>query len=809
MTKEYTATFQETNHLQLDILVADQTIVYQPMPDPAETPYVWRVHFDVMSKPGERFGLDIQGELMLGRDVNHGKGIDLNGYDGAGQGVSRHHALLRPTSTNLFLIDLGSTNGTTRNGRSIGVNTPYPLVNGDVISLGDMQLAVHIVKRPSLQGQTTQLNKTPDLTDALSQIAKSITSQLDVDEVLNQVAEMAMLLTAAGEAGIWLVDEKTGELFLEAQRGIEDEGLRRTRLPIREDTLAGKVIQSGRPLRTSRKEDGDPIKVKTNYLVEALVYVPIKLGGVTLGVISAVHRLPGKQFERRDERLLEAIADFTAIAIQNARLYQATDQALARRVKELGALNELSHTVSASLDLKEVYKVLSEQVKKNWQVKKLALYLRDNKGNKFRAVSLNSHASEEVITQGHILWQAAQEQQPLVANQLQENPDYQDSTKGLAGQRIDSVACVPLVIQDEVVGLLVLFDKVDGDFLDEDTERLQAFANPVATAVKNARLFAESERQRRAIQATAQALSQPLLILDDNGEVLVANEAAQHLLKEFMSPLFEGISRGAGRTVEMKIGEHTYLTTTQHLANVGTIIVMQDITYVKQLEQDRADFMNVLSHDLKSPLTSISGYAQLLLKFIDLDSKSTSYLQRIVDASERMLGMINRLLQIAKGDSVELERVPCKLDEIVAQVVQDVEGSALNKSIKVHSTVKAKPVPIYGDPMRLYHLALNLVENAVKYSPVETAVSVQLIYKPQSVILRVADEGPGIPEKDLSRVFDKYYRGTQAKQQPGAGLGLSVVWAITEAHGGRATVQNGEKGGAVFTIMLPIGTDKQ
>lgn len=806
MTKEYSKERvpQETNRFNFEESPDQESISYRPVPKTAVTPFNWRVYFETMSEPRESFGLDIQGELMLGRDIDEDNVVDLTACGAAEHGVSRQHAIIRPTATNLFLIDQGSTNGTSRNGRSVGINTPYPIVNGDVIGLGGLRLAVRIVERPSLQEQTSQLSSAPDLTEALSQIAKSITSQLNLDEVLNQVAETAMLLTAAGETGIWLVDERTGELFLEAERGIQDARLRRMRLPIGEDTLAGRVIQSGQPLRTSRKEDEDPIKLKTNYLVEALVYVPIKLGGVTLGVLSAVHRQPGKQFERRDQRLLEAIADFAAIAIQNARLYQATDKALARRVKELIALNELSHTVSASLDLRKVYKVLVEQTNRNWEVDGIGLYLLDESGRGLRPVPGDSQELPPSFIRSGILWQTCQQRTAIIANDLSQGSDGLDSTGQLIGRPVRTVAAVPLLIQEEVVGVLALFNKIDEGFSDEDIERLQAFANPVATAIKNAHLFAESERQRQAILATARALSQPLLIVDKSGRILIANEAAQSILDAHMSSLFQGISRGVGRTIEVEIGESTYLSTTQHMPNIGTIVVMQDITYVKQLEKDRADFLHALSHDLKSPLTSIAGYAQLLERVVPPNDQAERYLEQILVASDRMLGMINQLLQVARGDTIDLQQVPCKLHDIVEQVITDVEGSALSKQITINYETNGEPVMMLGDPTRLYHMVLNLVDNAIKYSPREKAVSVKLVYEPDAATLYVEDEGSGIAEKDLPRIFDKYYRGSEAISQPGAGLGLSVVWAIAEAHDGRVTADNKETGGACFSVSLPI-----
>src|SRR5690606_33376210 len=295
---------------------------------------VWRVRFTPATDSNSEFGLEIHDEVILGRQPltsDRDKLVDLTRNDAEKLGVSRRHLMLRPTTTNLFVVDLGSTNGTFRNGQSIGSHTPYTLVDGDVLTLGKLPLLVEIIERPSLSSNGAA--NEPDLTSALVQIAKAITSQLNLDEALNQVAETARALTSAGETGIWLVDEFSGELLLEAQRGIGDEKLRRMRLPTDRDTLVGEVLRTTKPGRTSRRPGADEIKVKAGYLVEALVYVPITLGGVTFGVLSAVHREAGKKFTWRDERLLEAIADFAAIAIQNARLYHRTDEALERRLK--------------------------------------------------------------------------------------------------------------------------------------------------------------------------------------------------------------------------------------------------------------------------------------------------------------------------------------------------------------------------------------------------------------------------------------------------------------------------------------------
>lgn len=767
---------------------------------------IWRLRLDLASDPERRIALDVNGEVILGRSIGEPDVIDLTPFDAASHGVSRHHLILRPTTTHLYAIDMGSTNGTQRNGRPIGISSPARLVDGDTLALGKLQLIVNVIGRPTFQTALLGSQPAPSLADALSQIAKAVTSQLELDEVLNQVTETAMLLTAAGETSIWLVDDVTGDLYLKAERGIQDDKIRQMRLPADEGTLAGQVIKTGTPLYAHRQPGEEQIKVKTHYLVEALLYVPITLGGVTLGVLAAANREGGRQFDGRDERLLVAIADFAAIAIQNARLFEATDEALQRRVKELSALNELSRAVTSSLDLGQVYDVLVDQVNRHWPVDAVYLYLldgRDDQPRLYRSSAVEPHTTGDA-SWSRLVARVAAEGEAMVSNQVRTEATAPGDEEKPGAFHQQSIACVPLRSQNRVVGVLALLNTADGVFSEDDVGRLVAFANPMATAVENAHLFQESERQRAAILATARTLSQPLIIVDDSGEVLISNEAADQLIGSHMAELFSGIRGGLGRTREVQIGGKTYLVTAQHLAGVGTIAVMQDITYVKQLEADRAEFMHALSHDLKNPLTSIMGWAQMLEKVVQFNEKGEQYMGKLVGSTERMLDLINQMLKtIEQADELEIEMHPCDLSQIIATAISDAEGAALGKSIKVSLVQEGHSYPLVGDETRLYHMVLNLVDNAIKYSPTGTMVGIELAYRDEGVAISVADEGPGIPDEELPRLFDKYYRGRQAKHEPGAGLGLSVVSAIAKAHGGQVTAGNRPEGGAVFVITLP------
>jgi signal transduction histidine kinase len=227
--------------------------------------------------------------------------------------------------------------------------------------------------------------------------------------------------------------------------------------------------------------------------------------------------------------------------------------------------------------------------------------------------------------------------------------------------------------------------------------------------------------------------------------------------------------------------------------------------YVKKLEKDRVDFMYALSHDLKNPLTSIMGWAQLIEKIAPLGEKGLKYMTRLVGAAESMLSMINQLLRsVGQIDGVQVMKEPCRFEQIVTKVFSDVEGAALSKGIRVEYEQVGEAYTLVADGLRLYHMTLNLVDNAVKYAPENTRVYVGLQFADKAVTIQVRDEGTGIAEKDIAYIFDKYYRGARVKGSPhGAGLGLALVKAIVEAHEGQITAENEPNGGAVFSVVLP------
>jgi signal transduction histidine kinase len=767
----------------------------------------WRVRFDVLSEPNVSFGCEIYGDVVFGRRVDAPDLIDLEDYDAVALGVSRRHAQLRRTEGKLFIVDLESTNGTRRNGHSIGVNTPYPVMNGDILSFGALQVAVQIIEQP--ETEVTALHKKADLADALAQVTKAITSQLELEKALEHVVDGVMAITSADEALVWLVDEQTNELHLKTYRGIANENIQKMRLST--ESLVGQVIHTGQPLREHREEGGGLIKIKTGYLAEALVLLPITVGNVTFGVLGAVQRHSKRSFSERDEMLLLTIAEFAAVAVQNARLFQATDRELAQRVKQQSAVNALSSAINASLDLDVVYDVLVQQLQRYLPVQDVVLWMVGEENGGIYPYPKAEERAEQLLdgTAGQVtkaIRDIIRIGEPRISEFTRTSQDGKASEKTAGGDtQTNSMACIPLIIKDEVVGVLSLFNKKHGAFTKDDLARLQGFAHPVATAIQNAGLYSELLQERAIVDATVEALPQPVIIVGQRGKLHIANKAANRLLETNMSQLFEGISQGVGKTVEMTIENETYLATVEHSPAVGTITVMQDITYLKQLEAARLEFVHALTHDLKSPVSSIKAYTELISLAEKLSEKGQLYLSRIENAAKNVLALINQLLDIALlTEKPEKYHHPCDLTVLIGQAIQAVEGNALAKSVNIATKVVGDRYSIRGEPSRLLRSVQNLLDNAVSHAPEGSQVLTTLIYGEEGITLSVRDDGPGIPPEDIAQLFKKYYRGQRADSRSGHGLGLMIVDTTIRSHGGAVSAANIEGHGAEFTITLPV-----
>ncbi len=243
------------------------------------------------------------------------------------------------------------------------------------------------------------------------------------------------------------------------------------------------------------------------------------------------------------------------------------------------------------------------------------------------------------------------------------------------------------------------------------------------------------------------------------------------------------------------------------IPGVGTAISMQDITYLKQIDRLKNEFVSTVSHDLRSPLTAILGYVDLLERVGPMTDQQREFVKRVQNSVQSITSLVNDLLELGRieaGIDGQQELVP--LESIIRYTLENASNQITEKRLDVAMILPAEVPPLRGNPIRLRQLLDNLVGNAIKYTPEDGHIRFEVETQNSQVILRVEDTGPGIPPADQLHIFEKFYRASNVpKGVGGSGLGLAIVKSIVDNHGGRIWVESVLGQGSTFTVVLPVG----
>jgi signal transduction histidine kinase len=216
------------------------------------------------------------------------------------------------------------------------------------------------------------------------------------------------------------------------------------------------------------------------------------------------------------------------------------------------------------------------------------------------------------------------------------------------------------------------------------------------------------------------------------------------------------------------------------------------------------DVTDNIAHDLKTPITRIRSSAEMILTGGDYPNESTSLAMTTVEECDRLLQMINTILDISEAETgiMKLNRTALDVADVMDQVVDVYQYVAEDKGIVIHRQYP-KGLPVMGDLTRLGQAIANLMDNAVKYTPQGKHIYLDAISNNEGIEIIIKDSGIGIPTEDLPRIWDRLYRGDQSRSQKGLGLGLSLVKAVITAHKGRIDVSSEKGKGSTFTVYLP------
>ncbi|HJP95444.1 MAG TPA: ATP-binding protein [Pyrinomonadaceae bacterium] len=242
---------------------------------------------------------------------------------------------------------------------------------------------------------------------------------------------------------------------------------------------------------------------------------------------------------------------------------------------------------------------------------------------------------------------------------------------------------------------------------------------------------------------------------------------------------------------------------------IGIAIYVSDLTSTKEYEKLKSDMISLMSHELRTPLTSINGFAELLTGDDSIPTQAREFVSIIANESQRMSRMINTFLsvtQLQRKDKQEVLKIPLRLDEVVRETITSMQPVAKKKRIRLIEQPAHRIPPVAADRSLITQAVKNLVNNAIKYSPERTTVTVSTALEAEAVRVCVEDRGFGIPAEARERVWDKFYRVVregQEKDEESTGLGLSFVREVVEQHGGRVELDSEEGRGSRFSFTLP------
>jgi PAS domain S-box-containing protein len=241
---------------------------------------------------------------------------------------------------------------------------------------------------------------------------------------------------------------------------------------------------------------------------------------------------------------------------------------------------------------------------------------------------------------------------------------------------------------------------------------------------------------------------------------------------------------------------------------IGIVTILRDITREKEIDRMKTELVSMVAHELRSPLTSISGFSELLLDPTVNREQSEEYATIILKESNRLSELINKFLDISKIEAgkSQAKKVPMQIRDVVDKVLDVNLHQAEKKGIVVSVKLSSNLPLVLGDPDMLEQVVLNLFTNAVKYSAENTAIEIRLKERESEVLIEVEDNGYGISEKSQQRLFEKFYRVTdneKVREITGTGLGLALVKEIVEIHGGSIAVQSKLGEGSTFSFTIP------
>lgn len=502
---------------------------------------------------------------------------------------------------------------------------------------------------------------------------------------------------------------------------------------------------------------------------------------------------------------------------------RATQQ-LQARVNDLETLTELARLVTSSLDVDIVLRTIVEAAVELTGAEEGSLMLIDEKTGELYMRAARNFNEDFVSTfrlpvNDSIIGSVVQSGKVVI---FDDNTPQKIKTAYL----VHSLIYIPLKLRDQIIGVLGVDNRHKRMvFSQKDISLLTTMAEYAVIAIDNARIFSEMVTERTKLETIINQIEDGVLVLDNDFRILIINKIAQTVLRvsgenlvgspiqmypidsEFLE-IIKKFENYLGKSTEINVDdERVFSAHLSKITNIGYAVTLHDITYLKKLDRIKSDFVSTVSHDLRSPLTAILGYVDLVERAGPLQDLQKSFLDRIQFSVHNITTLVDDLLNLGRIEAgFDTRKEHLDISIFIHQAIDELTPKFLEANIQLNINVPDTSAQIYASPIQIRQLLTNLLTNAVKYSGSDTEITVNLQEKDEQLILQIADQGYGIPAVDLPYIFDKFYRSGNVigTEIPGSGLGLAIVKSIVETHHGRIWVDSTIGKGSTFTIVFPI-----
>lgn len=575
--------------------------------------------------------------------------------------------------------------------------------------------------------------------------------------------------------------------------------------------------------------------------------------------LAALSRMIGRQQDvsPKQRDALQDMADRPDQMGHLVRSLTRMQDAIEARLNELSTLLQTSAAVVSSLDSKIVLERILEQVERLLEVKKCAIVALDEDRGIFRAQAsrgLSRRYSEQISIDPRepqsVSLRAIRSGKPIQISDTEEDPTFVIMRPRSRVEGYRSVLAVPLNIQHAPPSALLVYRPDPYVFSEREINLLTNFANHAAMAIENAALYARSdmrlEEQTRRLEALIQSLQDGLILENLEGRVLYANRRISELLdlapeeisgvtvdklierllsrssendkskrEKIRQAVLEALNGSGDRRVELSVQDtrrtrylrlQLFDVTDSHGMPIGRGQIIRDITSRREVDRMKSSLISTVSHELRTPLAAIKGYATTLLaEDVNWDPVAQrEFLTIISNETDRLSDLVNDLLDMSRIEAGNLivSRVECDLKELIDRAA---ERSHPKPGKRLRIKLPDDLPTFSADPKRIEVVLRNLIENAAKYAGESSPILVSANRNGNNLIVRVEDEGPGIPSGESEHIFESFYRIENGlnRSAPGAGIGLAICQGFVRAHGGEIWLEPRSQGtGVAFSLPL-------